>query len=60
MIRRKTFNDAKVAGKWLVIVDGTELDEGLQKKNDKLHHFAQNISLHFVLSNTQIAFYYIH
>lgn len=34
MIRRKTFNDAKVAGKWLVIVDGTELDEGLQKKND--------------------------
>ena len=34
MIRRKTFNDAKVFKKWLVIVDGTELDEGLQKKND--------------------------
>lgn len=34
MIRRKTFNDAKVLKKWLVIVDGTELDEGLKKKND--------------------------
>jgi hypothetical protein len=34
MIRRKTFDDAKVAGKWLVIIDGTELDEGLEKKND--------------------------
>lgn len=34
MIRRKTFNDAKVLKKWLVIVDGTELDEGLEKKND--------------------------
>ena len=33
MIRRKTFNSAKVQGKWLVIVDGTELDEGLKQKN---------------------------
>lgn len=34
LIRRKTFNDYRVSGKWLVIVDGTELDEGSQKKND--------------------------
>lgn len=34
MIRRKTFDDAKVSGKWLVLVDGTELDEGYKKKND--------------------------
>lgn len=34
MIRRKTFDDAKVLGKWLVLVDGTELDEGLQQKNE--------------------------
>lgn len=34
MIRRKTFDDAKVLGKWLVLVDGTELDEGYKKKND--------------------------
>lgn len=34
MIRRKTFDDAKVLGKWLVLVDGTELDEGKVKKND--------------------------
>lgn len=34
MIRRKTFDDAKVMGYWLVLVDGTELDEGTQKKND--------------------------
>lgn len=33
MIRRKTFDSAKVQGKWLVIVDGTELDEGLEHKN---------------------------
>lgn len=33
MIRRKTFNPANVQGKWLVIVDGTELDEGLKQKN---------------------------
>lgn len=34
MIRRKTFDDAKVLGKWLVLVDGTELDEGFRQKND--------------------------
>lgn len=34
MIRRKTFDDAKILGKWLVLVDGTELDEGKTKKND--------------------------
>ena len=33
MIRRKTFNDARVLGKWLVLVDGTELDEGYTQKN---------------------------
>lgn len=34
LIRRKTFNEARVLGKWLIIVDGVELDEGKQKKND--------------------------
>ena len=34
MIRRKTFDDAMVLGKWLVLVDGSELDEGNTKKND--------------------------
>lgn len=34
MIRRKTFDSAKVEGCWLVLVDGTELDEGYQKKNE--------------------------
>ena len=34
MIRRKTFDHAKVLGKWLVLVDGSELDEGKIKKND--------------------------
>ncbi len=34
LIRRRTFEDARLFGKWLVIVDGTELDEGPQKKND--------------------------
>ena len=34
MIRRKSFNDARVLKRWLIIVDGTELDEGDQKKND--------------------------
>lgn len=33
MIRRKSFNDAKVLGRWLVLVDGTELDEGFIQKN---------------------------
>ena len=27
MIRRKAFDDAKFLGKWLVLVDGSELDE---------------------------------
>lgn len=34
MIRRKPFNAAKVLGKWLVIVDGTELDEGLELEKE--------------------------
>ena len=34
LIRRKTFDNARVLKKWLVIVDATELDEGCQKKND--------------------------
>ena len=34
LIRRKTFNNARVFKKWLVIVDATELDEGYKKKND--------------------------
>ena len=34
MIRRKTFDNAKVLKKWQVIVDATELDEGCQKKNE--------------------------
>ena len=34
MIRRKTFENARVFKKWQVIVDATELDEGYQKKNN--------------------------
>ena len=34
MIRRKTFNDARVLKKWQIIIDATELDERYQKKND--------------------------
>ena len=34
MIRRKTFDDARVRKRWQVIVDATELDEGYKKKND--------------------------
>ena len=34
MIRRKTFDDARVLKKWQIIIDGTELDEGYQTKND--------------------------
>ena len=34
MIRRKTFDNAKVMKKWQILIDGTELDEGYQKKND--------------------------
>lgn len=33
MIRRKTFDEARVFGKWLVIFDATELDEGNTQKN---------------------------
>ena len=33
MIRRKTFNNARVLKKWQVLIDATELDEGYQKKN---------------------------
>ena len=34
MIRRKSFDDAKVMKKWQVIIDATELDEGFTQKND--------------------------
>lgn len=34
MIRRKTFDDAKILKKWQVIVDATELDEGYKQKNE--------------------------
>ena len=34
MIRRKTFDEAKVLGRWLVLVDGSELDEGNTQKNE--------------------------
>ena len=34
MIRRKTFDNARVLKKWQVIVEATELDEGYKKKNE--------------------------
>lgn len=34
MIRRKTFEDARVFKKWQILIDATELDEGRQKKNE--------------------------
>ena len=34
MIRRKTFDDARVLKRWQIIIDATELDEGYQKKNE--------------------------
>ena len=34
LIRRKTFDGARIQKHWEVIVDGTELDEGTQKKNN--------------------------
>lgn len=34
MIRRRTFDDARVMKKWQVIIDATELDEGYAQKND--------------------------
>lgn len=33
MIRRKTFNNAKVLGRWLILVDGSELDECNKQRN---------------------------
>ena len=35
LIRRKTFNDARLFGKWLVIIDATQVDEGNIRKNDR-------------------------
>ena len=34
MIRRKTFDGARVMKKWQVIIDATELDEGFVRKNE--------------------------
>lgn len=34
MIRRKTFDEAKVLKHWLVLIDGTELDSGNKQKNE--------------------------
>lgn len=34
MIRRKTFDEAKVLKHWLVLIDGTELDSGYRQKNE--------------------------
>ena len=34
MIRRKTFDNARVLKRWQIIIDATELDEGYQKKNE--------------------------
>lgn len=34
MIRRKTFDNARVMKKWQVIIDATELDEGFAQKNE--------------------------
>lgn len=35
LIRRKSFNDAKFMGKWIIIIDGTQLYSGDRKINDK-------------------------
>ena len=35
LIRRRSFEDARVCGKWCILVDGSELDEGMVKKNDQ-------------------------
>lgn len=35
MIRRKTFDDARFQGRWLVIVDGTQLYSGSRQINEK-------------------------
>ena len=34
MIRRKTFDGARVLKRWQIIIDATELDEGNQRKNE--------------------------
>lgn len=34
MICRKIFDDSRVPKKWQIIIDGTQLDERYQKKND--------------------------
>jgi len=34
MIRRKTFHDATVLKKWLILIDATELDEDFTQKNE--------------------------
>ena len=34
MIRRRTFDDARVFKRWNIIVDATELDEGYRQKNE--------------------------
>lgn len=36
MIRRKSFDGAKIEGKWLVLVDGCELDERYTKNDNYL------------------------
>lgn len=35
LIRRKSFNDARYMGKWIVIIDGTQLYSGDRRINDK-------------------------
>ena len=35
LIRRKSFDDAKFMGKWIIIIDGTQLYSGDRKINDK-------------------------
>lgn len=41
MLRRKTFDDARFRKKWLVLIDGVQLDSGSVKKNEhslERHH----------------------
>lgn len=35
LIRRKSFNDARFMGKWIIIIDGTQLYSGDRRINDK-------------------------
>lgn len=35
LIRRKSFNEARFMGKWIIIIDGTQLYSGDRKINDK-------------------------